>query len=142
MGQCYNSIVVPASADEVWAKLRNFHDYSWSANVITKVDVIGDKGPTEIGARRKLNDAFEETLVDLNDDDRSLRYTIDNGPPPVDADSVETYVGAAKVFPVTATGQSFVLWTSDYTTKDDAAVGEFCNPIYQALLNDLATHFG
>ena len=83
MGQCYNSIVVPASADDVWAKLRNFHDFSWSANVITKVDIVGDKGANEIGAQRKLNDAFEETLLELNDDDRSMRYSIDNGPPPI-----------------------------------------------------------
>ena len=70
-----------------------------------------------------------------------MRYSIDNGPPPLDADSVDNYVGTAKVFPITATGQCFVLWISDYTTKDDAAVGEFCNPIYHGLLNDLATHF-
>jgi len=88
---------------------RNFHDFSWSANVITKVDIVGDKGANEIGAQRKLNDAFEETLLELNDDDRSMRYSIDNGPPPLDADSVDNYVGTAKIFPITATGQCFVL---------------------------------
>jgi len=46
-----------------------------------------------------------------------MRYSIDNGPPPLDADSVDNYVGTAKVFPITATGQCFVLWISDYTPK-------------------------
>jgi hypothetical protein len=141
VGQCYNSIVVSAPVEEVWKAIRNFHDFSWSANVVTKVDVVGDKGPTEVGAKRKLSDAFEETLLTLNDDERSFTYSIDNGPGPMSSDAVESYVGTARVFPVTATGQTFVLWTSAYTTKDDDAVGEMCNPIYQGLLNDLAAHF-
>ena len=104
--------------------------------------MIGDKKDGEIGAQRKLNNVFAETLIELNEAERSFRYTIDDGPGPVAADLVESYVGSVKVFPVTATGQTFVLWISDYKTKDDGAVGEFCNPIYQALLKDLARHFG
>ncbi len=142
MGQCYNSVVVNAAVEDVWNSIKSFHDLSWAPNVITQVDVIGDKKDGEIGARRKLNDAFVETLIELNETERSFRYTIDDGPGPVAADLVESYVGSVKVFPVTATGQTFVLWMSDYKTKDDSAVGEFCNPIYQALLNDLAGHFG
>ncbi len=141
MGQCYNSVVVNASSEKVWAAVRNFHDFSWAPNVITKVDVVGDKGATEVGARRKLNDAFEETLVELDDANRTLKYTIDDGPGAVAAAVVDSYVGTATVYSVTATGQSFVLWVSDYATRDDDAVGEMCNPIYQALLNDLAAHF-
>jgi len=142
MGQCYNSVVVNAAVEDVWNSIKSFHDLSWAPNVITQVDVIGDKKDGEIGAQRKLNDAFVETLIELNETERSFRYTIDDGPGPVAADLVESYVGSVKVFPVTATGQTFVLWMSDYKTKDDSAVGEFCNPIYQALLNDLAGHFG
>jgi carbon monoxide dehydrogenase subunit G len=141
MGQCYNSVVVSVPAEDVWKALKNFHDFSWAPNVISKVDVIGDKGGTEIGARRRLNDAFLETLVEFNERERTFTYTIDDGPGPIAADLVQRYVGKVKVFPVTATGGTFVLWTSEYKTKDDAAVGDFCNPIYQALLKDLAAHF-
>ncbi len=142
MGQCYNSIVVNAPVEDVWNSVKRFHDLSWAPNVVTQLDVIGDKKDGEIGAQRKLNNAFAETLIELNEAGRSFRYTIDDGPGAVGADLVESYVGSVKVFPVTATGQTFVLWTSDYKTKDDGAVGEFCNPIYQALLSDLARHFG
>ena len=141
MGQCNNSIVVSAPAADVWEAVKSFHDLSWSANVVQKVDIIGDKGATEVGAKRKLNDAFEETLIEFNDADRSFRYTIDDGPGPVASGVVESYVGSVKVFPVTATNQTFVLWISEYATKDDGAVGEFCDPIYKALLDDLAAHF-
>ena len=142
MGQCYNSIVVNAPVEDVWNSVKSFHDLSWAPNVVTQLDVIGDKKDGEIGAQRKLNNVFAETLIELNEAGRSFRYTIDDGPGPVAADLVESYVGSVKVFPVTATGQTFVLWISDYKTKDDGAVGEFCNPIYQALLKDLARHFG
>lgn len=142
MGQCYNSIVVNAPVEDVWNSVKSFHDLSWAPNVVTQLDVIGDKKDGEIGAQRKLNNVFAETLIELNEAERSFRYTIDDGPGPVAADLVESYVGSVKVFPVTATGQTFVLWISDYKTKDDGAVGEFCNPIYQALLKDLARHFG
>ena len=47
-----------------------------------------------------------------------------------------------RVFPVTDSGGTFVLWKSDYETRDDNAVHEFCDPIYQALLKDLGQHFG
>ena len=141
MGKCYNSIVVKAPVDDVWNAVKNFHDFSWAPNVITQVDVLGDKGATEVGAKRKLNDAFLETLIEFNEDDRSFQYTIDDGPGPVASDAVQRYVGIVNVLPVTASGDTFVLWRSEYTSNDDGAIGEFCDPIYQALLADLAKHF-
>ena len=141
MGKCYNSIVVKAPVDDVWNAVKNFHDFSWAPNVITQVDVLGDKGATEVGAKRKLNDAFLETLIEFNEDDRSFQYTIDDGPGPVASDAVQRYVGIVNVLPVTASGDTFVLWRSEYTSNDDDAIGEFCDPIYQALLADLAKHF-
>ena len=142
MGQCYNSIVVNAPAEKVWAAVRNFHDMSWASGVIEKVEAVGNKRPSEVGAKRVLNGVFHETLASVNDTERVLSYTIDDGPGPVASDVVDRYVGTVRVFPVTATGQSFVLWTSAYNTKDDGAVGEFCNPIYQALLLAMAASLG
>ena len=60
---CYNSTVINAPADKVWAVLKDFHNLSWAKNVVAKVAVIGDKSSTEVGAKRILNDAFHETLL-------------------------------------------------------------------------------
>lgn len=141
MGQCYNSIVVDAPASEVWSALRNFHDLSWAAGVIESLDVVGDKGAFEAGARRLLNGVFAETLIDLDDESKTIRYSIDDGPGPMATTEVASYEGRAQVFPITTTDQSFVLWTSEYKANDEAAVGELCNPIYHALLAALAAHF-
>ena len=60
---CYNSIVINTPADEVWDVLKNFHDLSWSKNVVSNVEIVGDKSADEIGAKRILNAAFHETLL-------------------------------------------------------------------------------
>lgn len=55
--------------------------------------------------------------------------------------AVKNYIGKVTVSSVTATGESFVTWASTYESENDDAVSEFCNPIYQALLGDLAAQF-
>ena len=135
---CFNSIVVAAPADRVWAALRKFHDLSWSANVVTSVEGEGD--PEQPGAKRVLNGVFFETLLSLDDDARVMRYSIDDGPDAVSKDRVSGYVGKIRVEPVTADDSTFVLWTSSWKT-DGGGVEDFCNPIYRALLNDLKEHF-
>ena len=138
---CYNSVVIDAPADKVWDVLKNFHDLSWSKNVITKVDVVGDKSSDEIGARRILNDAFHETLRSVNEDGKSFTYSIDDGPAVLSKDVLEGYLGEVSVLPVSADNSSFVLWTSKWASSKDGGVADFCNPIYHALLQDLKLHF-
>ena len=141
MGKCYNSVLVNAPCETVWEALRKFHDLSWAEGVITSVDVVGDLKADQIGAKRILNGVFHETLLSLDDHDRTFMYSIDDGPGPVAKNSVENYIGAARVLPVTENNTTFVEWQSTYDSPDDAAVGELCNPIYKALLNALKKHF-
>jgi hypothetical protein len=55
---------------------------------------------------------------------------------------VDHYQGILSLKPVTDTGQTFVEWKSMYQSKDPGAVGDFCDPIYQALLGAMKAHFG
>ncbi len=141
MGKCYNSVVVDAPCDAVWHTLRNFHDLSWATGVITRVDIVGDLKSDQVGAKRILNGLFHETLLSLNDQDRSFTYRIDDGPGPVAKDAVSNYIGTAKVSPITENNTTFVEWQSTYDSPDDASVEALCNPIYQALLQALKAHF-
>lgn len=142
MGKCYNSVVVGAPCAKVWKALRNFHDLSWAPGVITSAEAVGDLKADQIGARRILNEAFHETLLALDDHERTLSYSIDDGPGPVAKDAVRNYVGMVRARPVTDGDTTFVEWESRYDSPDDKSVGEFCNPIYQALLGALKQHFG
>ena len=138
---CYNSIVINKPASDVWDVLKNFHDLSWSKNVVAKVTPIGNKSFNEVGAKRILNDAFHETLVSLNNDAKKFTYSIDDGPSVVSKENIEGYLGEVTVFPVTENNSSFIVWTSEWKSEKESGVADFCNPIYHALLQDLKTHF-
>lgn len=144
---CFNAVVLNSPVDTVWATLRNFHDLSWSANVVTDVKVVGDAGPTDVGAKRVLNDAFHETLRLLDDDNRLIRYSIDDGPGPTASGNVSDYIGEVRVMPITVGSdgdQTVVIWTSNWASEngEGGSVAEFCDPIYQGLLQDMKSHFG
>ena len=108
---------------------------------MTKTAVVGDLKGDQVGAKRILNDVFHETLLSLDDEERTFSYRIDNGPGPVAKDAVKNYVGAVRVLPITENNTTFVEWQSTYESADDRAVGELCNPIYQAVLKALKNHF-
>ena len=140
---CHNLALVNASADHVWRTLRNFHDLSWSANVVESVTPVGDAGGTDLGAKRILNGAFHETLHALDDGAHYLKYSIDDGPGPVARDQVSGYFGEIRVMEVTVPAggpRAAVMWTSHWA-RENGGVQEFCDPIYKALLNDLVAHF-
>lgn len=136
MGQTYQSIVINAPAEKVWSAIRNFHDLSWAPNVITRVDVVGSQKGDEVGAGRVLNDAFRETLREMNDDASGFAYSIDDGPSSVSKADVSNYVGRVSVRPVTEGGGTFVEWSSVWE-RNDEATAEFCHGIYVALLADM-----
>ena len=69
---CNNSVVINAPAEKVWNVLKNFHDLSWSTNVVSKVEVVETKSASEAGAQRILNDAFHETLRSVNESGKSF----------------------------------------------------------------------
>jgi carbon monoxide dehydrogenase subunit G len=142
MGKCFHTTTVKAPIDQVWSALANFHNLDWAAGVIESLEPIGDKGQSEVGAQRKLNGVISETLRSLDADNHSLTYTIDDGPGPIAKDAVTNYTGAVKLVPLTTGGGTFIEWTSSYESTDEGAVGEFCNPIYEALLGKLQEHFG
>jgi hypothetical protein len=134
------SIVVDAPIADVWSKFINFHDLSWAPNVITSVEKVGDIDGGAPGAKRILNDAFHETLIEIDNGEYFLKYSIDDGPSPVSKDEVENYVGTVKLSPAEDGNGTLVEWTSSWDSKVDDAV-EFCHGIYVALLGDLAKSF-
>jgi hypothetical protein len=141
MGTCYNSITVRAPIAQVWEQLHNFHDMTWAKGVVETVEVVGEQSGDQVGARRIINGAFHETLVELSSAEHQLRYTIDDGPGPVAKGAVQNYVGTVRALPITADDSTFIEWSSSYESAEAGAVGELCDPIYRALLGALQNHF-
>jgi hypothetical protein len=137
MKQTYQSIIINAPVEKVWNTIRNFHDFSWAPNVISKCEAEGGKNGLEVGAKRILNGLFHETLIELNEESHTIRYSIDNGPSPVSAVDVKKYIGVLHLLPVTKNNTTFVEWSSSWESETDDAV-EFCHGIYTALLDEMA----
>ena len=93
-----------------------------------------------MGAKRILNHAFHETLVEINNNAYMLKYSIDDGPCPVSKEEVSNYYGVIKLSPSIENNKTYVEWSSSWESKEEDAV-EFCHGIYVALLNELAESF-
>lgn len=139
MGKCYNKVEINAPVAAVWDKISNFHDMSWAPGVITSVEKVGDKNANEVGAKRILNDMFHETLTEVNPSNHSFSYSIDDGPGPVAKDAVSNYLGVVQL---SESGMGCVAeWSSSFDSPNANEVTEFCDPIYQALLNAMKETF-
>lgn len=134
------SKVIDAPITVVWDKFNNFHDLSWAPNVITNVEKIGSVDGGEVGAKRILNNAFQETLVEIDNGKYRLKYSIDDGPSPVSKDEVSNYYGVVQLSPATEGSGTLVEWSSSWESNVDDAV-EFCHGIHVALLSELANSF-
>ncbi len=134
MGSTFQEIEIAAPAEKVWQTIRDFHDVSWAPNVVTSLDVVGDKAGDQKGAGRVLNGVFHETLRMVDDVSKTFTYSIDEGPGPLADGQMRNYVGRVVVEHIA--GGTRVEWTSNWQENDEA-IEAFCHPIYVALLNDM-----
>jgi hypothetical protein len=127
---------ISAPADEVWSIVRDFGSIADWAPPIADADLDGEG----VGAERTLTLAdggqVVERLEALDDDDRTLRYSIVDGPLPV-----AEYEGT---FSVTAIDDSTceVAWGSTFTVDgppEDEITGMF-SELYTAGLDGLREH--
>ncbi len=136
MKKTYQSICLQAPIDHVWNAVNNFHNFDYAPDVISKCEIVGGKSGAEVGAKRILNEAFHETLLEHNKENYTIRYSLDDGPSPVSKDDVQNYVGCIKLTPVTTDDSTFLEWSSSWESNSDEAV-EFCHNIYMALFGAL-----
>lgn len=134
MGSTFQEIEIAAPAEKVWQTVRDFHDVSWAPNVVTSVDVVGNKAGDQKGAGRVLNGVFHETLRLLDDQAKTFTYSIDEGPGPLADGQVKNYVGRVVVEHIA--GGTRVELTSNWQGNDEA-IHDFFHPIYIALLDDM-----
>lgn len=140
MAKVYNSIIVPAPLEQVWSRIRNFHDFSWAPSLIISCEKVGEGDGYTVGARRLLNGEFLDTLVAYSEIDRRIMYSLDEGPSPVSSREIRDYVGNLHLLPVTTDDTTFVEWSGSWESANTDAV-EYMNRVYRSLLGDLAAGF-
>lgn len=136
MGKTNQSITINTRPENVWNAIRNFHDMSWAPNVITDVKPVGSKPGNQTGSARILNGVFHETLLELNNKQKTFSYSIDDGPTPLSKDEINNYIGKVTVKQAIDGKNTQVEWTSTWENNDEP-VYEFCHNIYIALLDDM-----
>ncbi len=141
MPKVYNSIIVPAPIEEVWSRIRDFHDFSWAPSLVTSCEKVGKGDGFTIGARRLLNGIFLDTLIAYSEIDRRMMYSLDDGPSPVSSREIRDYIGNLHLLPVTAENITFAEWSGIWESETTDAV-EYMNGVYRSLLRDLAAGFG
>lgn len=141
MPKVYNSIIVPASIEQVWSRISNFHDFSWAPSVITSCVKVGEGDGCSVGAKRLLNGVFLDTLIAYSIIEKRIMYSMDDGPSPTSSKEVHDYVGNLHLLPVTANNMTFAEWSGSWESSNTDAV-QFMNGVYRCLLNDLAVEFG
>ncbi|MCP2254174.1 Polyketide cyclase / dehydrase and lipid transport [Prauserella aidingensis] len=113
MPRPYASGIVPGDVDEVWRRVRDFNGLpAWHPGIDSS-EIEPGHSATEVGAVRKLTLAdgavVREQLLVLDDPGRSYTYNILDGPFPI-----RSYISTIRLAPVTATGDTFVEWWTEY----------------------------
>ncbi len=138
MPSCYQTRIIEAPVEKVWEAIKCFHDLSWAPNVVTSCEKVGPLNGDTVGAKRILNEVFEETLLSVDADKHTFSYSIDEAPSPVSSSEISNYVGEVRLLRVTQTDQTFIEWKSSWRSKSLDGE-EFCHMIYVALMADLNT---
>lgn len=141
MPKVYNSIIVPASIEQVWLRINNFHDFSWAPSVITSCEKVGEGDGNTVGAKRLLNGVFLDTLIAYSIIEKRIMYSMDEGPTPMSSSEIRDYVGNLHLLPVTADNTTFAEWSASWESGNADAV-KFMDHVYRCLLSDLAAEFG
>ncbi|GAB3297347.1 SRPBCC family protein [Parasphingorhabdus pacifica] len=143
MAKSYASRLIPASAKEVWAAIRDFDGLpQWHPGISSSTLAENAHG-TEVGAVRilVLADGAEvrEQLVALDDAERTLTYDILSGPFPV-----RSYRATLRAFPISGSDQCLVEWFAHYDADavDEADLDKtFAEGVFGAGLHGLNKKF-
>jgi Polyketide cyclase / dehydrase and lipid transport len=118
MARSYWSTVVDASADEVWAVVRDFNGLAtWHAAFVPTSEIEGGKSGDQVGGVRNFTLAngenLREKLLAHSDVERFYTYNFQKHP----FEGVENYVATIHVIPLTDTNRSFVEWWTTFDTE-------------------------
>lgn len=113
MIQVYTSSVIDATADDVWARIRDFNALPIWHPSIANSRIENNQPSDRVGCVRyfHLRDGgvIRERLLALSDYDFTCSYSILESPM-----GVENYVATLKLTPVTDGGRCFAEWSAEF----------------------------
>lgn len=144
MARAYASTVVDASADAVWALIRDFNGLATWHPAVTDSVIEDGKAGDQVGAVRSfhLQDGahLRERLLSFSDVERSYSYNFEKTP-----FAVRNYHATLKVSPVTDSGKAFVEWWTTFDCEPEKIeewVATFAGAVFKSGLDALKARFG
>lgn len=137
------SAVIPASADRVWALVRDFNAMpEWNATI--SASKIEDGPADRIGCRRVLTfddgSIWTHELTGLSDAEMTIAYAI-VGMPPVTQIPMRNYRAVIQIKPMDG-NRSSVTWRATLETDQEDAVRERAGAVFQAGFEGLQHRLG
>lgn len=135
----FASSVIKAGIDAVWARMRDFAGMDgWHPDLRNMHMLDGARSDKVSGTREFALGAGElhEQLTFMSDAERAFRYRILKSPNPW-----LNYHAGARLYPVTATGTTFAVWTADWVASpnDDAQlIGMVGDGVFQLAFSTLS----
>ena len=144
MVRVYTSSVIDASADAVWARVRDFNAMpQWNPNVADS-RIENDESSDRIGCIRHFHTRdggmIREKLLALSDYDYSCTYSILESPMGVD-----DYIATLKLTPITDGARTFAEWSAEFDCAEgrERELTELIgHGVFQGGFDALKRHFG
>lgn len=143
MIKVYTSSVIDASADAVWAHVRDFNGLPKWTPFVAESRIESSLPADKIGCIRnfRLKDGglIREQLLTLSDYDYQCTYSILESPM-----GVENYVATLKLTPVTDGNRTFAEWWAEFDPPPgrEAELAEAIGQgVFQAAFNALKQYF-
>lgn len=144
MPHVYTSSVIGASADRVWAAVRDFNALpDWHPN-IAESRIEGGAPSDQVGCVRafRLHDggAIREKLLALSDYEFCCTYSILESPM-----GVENYVATLKLTPITDGSRTFAEWSAEFDCQPEREaelVQQIGQGVFQGGFDALKERFG
>lgn len=144
MIKVYTSSVIDASADAVWAHIRDFNGLPKWHPAIAESRIEGNWPSDRVGCIRNfhLRDGgnIREQLLTLSDYDYQCTYSILESPMGVD-----NYIATLKLTPVTDGNRTFAEWSAEFDTppgQERRLAESIGQGVFQAGFDALKSYFG
>ena len=134
MPKVFESGIVDASADDVWAIFRDFGGVRKIAPPITSCEIEDGKVADQVGAIRRLTleggITVREQLVELSDVERRVKLIM----LPPEARPIRDYMAEVRVIPITDCGKALIEWTGCFEASetDSAELEQTYHAIYRS----------
>ena len=144
MIRVYTSSVIDASAEAVWALIRDFNGLPKWHPAIAESRIEGNWPSDRLGCirnfRLKEGGVIREQLLTLSDYDYQCTYSILESPM-----GVANYVATLKLTPVTDGNRAFAEWSAEFDappSQENKLADDIGQGVFQAGFSALKAYFG